>query len=143
MTISVFNRQRAIRFDLRAVRRLAERALAEVLATPDGRDFPKLEIVEVTIVSDAAIAAAHEQFMQISGPTDVITFHHGEILISADMARHNAFRYHQPLERELALYVLHGLLHLAGFDDQARADAARMRRMQTRLLRAVLAESAA
>ena len=59
--------------------------------------------------------------MDIAGPTDVITFHHGEIVIGAQVAERQAAEYGEPLARELLRYLVHGLLHLAGHED-AEAD---------------------
>jgi probable rRNA maturation factor len=59
--------------------------------------------------------------MNIEGPTDVITFHHGEIVIGAEVANRQAAQYGEPLAREILRYLVHGLLHLAGHDD-AEAD---------------------
>ena len=141
MSIAVFNRQRKIRFDLRRVKQIANCALREEhvaeTAAP-GSAFSRLESIEVTIVSDGKIAAIHEQFMRIPGATDVITFEHGEIVISAETALKNAERFSQPVEHELALYIIHGLLHLRGYNDQNPSDAARMRDLQERVLKKCL-----
>jgi probable rRNA maturation factor len=84
-----------------------------------GDDAPLAELteVELTIVRDAEIAEVHGQFLADPTPTDVITFQHGEILASADTAAAVAATHgHEPL-RELALYFIHGLLHLHGHTD--------------------------
>lgn len=73
--------------------------------------------VEVTLVDDETSARVHQQFMNIGGATDVITFHHGEIVIGAEVARRQAEEYGEPLLREIYRYLVHGLLHLAGHDD--------------------------
>ncbi len=139
--ITVANRQRKVRVDLPWLRRCAALALEKCLPEcGDGRfALRALAEVEVTIVSDAAIARVHRDFMELDGPTDVITFEHGEIVISAETARAHAAAYRQRLEAELALYTIHGLLHLNGFDDRTRAAAAQMRRVQGRLLQCCLA----
>ena len=72
--------------------------------------------------------------MNESGPTDVITFQHGEIFISAETARRNAQRFGNALARELRLYVVHGLLHLHGFDDRDESNARKMEIVQRRIL---------
>lgn len=140
--ITVANRQRTVRFDVRWLRRLAAIALRECLGEcADGRHaLAALPEIEVTIVSDRTIARVHEQFMAIAGATDVITFDHGEIVISAETALKHAAAYGQRLEAELALYTIHGLLHLNGFDDTTRAAAAQMRRVQSRVLKTCLAQ---
>ncbi len=97
-----------------------------------------LDEVEVAIVSDRVIADVHRRFMNIPGPTDVITFEHGEIVASAQTAALYARQYGHGVDRELALYIIHGLLHLNGYDDHTRSDAARMGRTQQRILQACL-----
>jgi probable rRNA maturation factor len=96
-----------------------------------------LHEVGVLLVSDRRMAALHQQFMNIAGPTDVLTFQHGEIFISVDTARANAKRFRTSLLHELQLYLVHGLLHLHGHDDTTPAEAKRMQTAQERLLAAV------
>ena len=138
--ITVQNRQRKVRFDLAWLRTFADRALAACIVHTAGNDAVLLQLpsVEVSILSDAAIAGVHRRFMQIEGPTDVITFGHGEILISAETAKRYAKEYGQKLEAELGLYIIHGLLHLNGFDDIKSADAKKMHRLQHRILEDLL-----
>lgn len=142
MKISVHNRQRALRVNLPWLRRIAEVALRHSAGhSADGRfALCELEEVEISIVSDRVIADVHQRFMDIPGATDVITFAHGEIVMSAQTAQHYAAHYGQPLDHELALYIIHGLLHLNGYEDATPREAARMQRLQQRLLRACLAE---
>jgi probable rRNA maturation factor len=137
--IHLYNRQRAVRFDLSWLRRLAPLALAECVAeTAPGAPLASLAEIEVTFVSDRAIAGVHRRFMNIPGATDVLTFEHGEIVISAPTAARYALEYAHPLEHELGLYIIHGLLHLAGHDDRAEPAAARMKKTQNAILRRVL-----
>jgi len=63
-------------------------------------------------------------------------------LISADTALANSARFGQPLEHELGLYVIHGLLHLNGHDDLDPRAARKMRQVQTVVLQTVLSQSA-
>ncbi|MEM9238316.1 MAG: rRNA maturation RNase YbeY [Verrucomicrobiota bacterium] len=76
----------------------------------------------------------HDQFMGIAGATDVITFEHGEIVIGVEVARRQAKDYGEPEERELFRYLVHGLLHLAGHEDEKEADRKRMEEAQERLV---------
>ena len=76
--------------------------------------------------------------MNERGPTDVITFQHGEIFISAEMARRNARRFGNSLVRELRLYIVHGLLHLQGFDDREPRKARKMEALQRKILAKVM-----
>lgn len=136
--VRIANRQRALRLDLARIRRIVRAALPLCLEEhgPLPPVLGKLGEVEVAIVSPAAMSRVHAGFLGIEGPTDVITFPYGEILVCAAVAEENAARYGQPPDDELALYVIHGLLHLNGFDDLESAPARRMRARQAKILNA-------
>jgi probable rRNA maturation factor len=133
--ISVANRQRRVRLDLPWLRRFAVIALEECLPVSGDDRFAlrELEEVGVAIVSDRRIAEIHVEFMDIAGPTDVITFEHGDIVISAEKAQAYAQQYAQPVNHEVALYIVHGLLHLNGFDDREPRARRRMHAVQARI----------
>jgi len=84
------------------------------------------------------MAALHKEFCGLAGPTDVLTFQHGEIVISAETAARQARIFHSSLATEIQLYLLHGLLHLAGFDDVTTQQRKRMQRLQDKLLAAAI-----
>jgi probable rRNA maturation factor len=84
------------------------------------------------------MAALHKKFCGRPAPTDVLTFQHGEIVISAETAARQARIFHNNLVSEMQLYLLHGLLHLAGFDDVAPDARKRMHQMQKKLLASAL-----
>jgi len=88
-------------------------------------------------VSDEVIAQVHVDFMDIPGATDVITFSHGEIVISAETARSYGEEYGNSFERELMLYIIHGLLHLAGHEDEDVLERENMEKIQTFILEQV------
>jgi probable rRNA maturation factor len=135
MRIQVHNRQRKIRIDLGALRAFAANALGEVLGLMRERSaLASLPSVDVYLVSDRTIAELHRRFMQIAGPTDVITFQHGEIFISPETTRRNARRFAIDAATELERCLLHGLLHLHGYDDSTSAAARMMERVQEQLL---------
>ncbi len=114
----------------------AEGALPAVIATAAVSDAPihQLDIIEISLVSDETIAKVHGDFMGDPTPTDVITFQHGEILISLDTARRQAAENGEPYEREVLRYMVHGLLHLAGWDDREEAERKEMHRVQEMIL---------
>ncbi len=120
-------------------RRVARHALPLVKAEATSADAALLQVeeVEISFVTDEAIAAVHGEFMDDPTPTDVITFHHGEILISLDTAKRQAAEHQVPWERETALYIIHGLLHLAGWDDREEAERKKMHEVQDRILSGV------
>jgi len=119
---------------------LADAALPDCIASPaiEG-EIPLADLaeVEISVVSDESIAAVHGQFMADPTPTDVITFHHGEILVSWDTAGRRALEFDHPALRELLLYVIHGLLHLNGHDDRDFEERRRMHAVQDRILATV------
>ena len=134
--IAVRNLQRKVSVDVVDLEKFAQKAVKLCLDLPRKKEIEleKLPQISVLIVSDRKIAELHRQFMNEPGPTDVITFQHGEIFISAEMARRNSGRFANPLARELRLYIIHGLLHLHGFDDRDPASARKMEAAQRKML---------
>ena len=139
MEIHVTNRQRAIAVDLRALQKFALAALPVCLEQCGSAHavLAGLEEVAVVLVSDRRSATLHEQFLDEPGPTDVITFAHGEIVIGCGVARAQAAEHRETLSRELCRYIVHGLLHLNGYEDKDPAASARMWEVQERILRRV------
>ncbi len=134
--ITVRNLQRKMPVDVVDLKMFARKAAELCLRLPRRKktDLAQLREISVLIVSDRKIASLHRQFMNESGPTDVITFQHGEIFVGVESARRNARRFGNAFERELRLYVVHGLLHLHGFDDRNAASARRMQVVQRKIL---------
>src|SRR2546421_7052161 len=93
--ISIRNLQRNIRADVVDLEKFAAKAVKLCLDLPREKatELEQLPAISVLIVSDRKIASLHQRFMNESGPTDVITFQHGEIFISGEMARRNARRF--------------------------------------------------
>lgn len=130
---------------LRWLKKLAQAALPRCQAAAKSADAPllHLEDIEITLVTDEAIARVHDEFLEDASPTDVITFHHGEILVSTDTAARAAPEHGQSLDEELGLYIIHGLMHLGGWEDEKPEEAAAMAAAQATVLRQSLAELAA
>jgi probable rRNA maturation factor len=138
--ISVRNLQRKIGVNGGELETFADSAVQRCLRLRKRKrsDLRKLREVFVWLISDRRIAVLHRQFLGKSGPTDVLTFQHGEIFISVETARRHARAFGNSLTRELELYIIHGLLHLQGFDDQTPGEARKMRAAQEKILRAAL-----
>ena len=133
--ISVTNRQRKVACQPDELGRFARRAVSLCLHERSrGTGLSSLEQIQVLLVSDRRISQLHRRFMGIDGPTDVITFQHGEIFISAETARRQAQTHRTSLEHELRLYLVHGLLHLQGLDDRSPADRRLMEVAQERIV---------
>jgi len=97
--------------------------------------------VSVVLIDDAEIGRVHGEFMNDPAPTDVITFpygDHGEILISVETAERQALEYGTSFERELTLYLVHGLLHLCGYEDTTNAGCQVMEEAQEEIVGKVL-----
>jgi probable rRNA maturation factor len=141
--LSLYDRQSAHALPLAQLQAWAEQALPLCLAeaaVPSGSEgqapdvLAQLDEVEICFIDDAAIADVHESFMGDPTPTDVITFHHGEILISTETAARQATAHGQSFDREVFRYLVHGLLHLRGHTDADPALRAAMHQVQERIV---------
>lgn len=102
--------------------------------------------VRVRVVDDGAMAAAHERYAGTPGPTDVLTWDLGaggrealdcDLLVCVDEARRQAAARGHGVERELLLYIVHGVLHCLGHDDHDAASAAAMHAREDEVLEAI------
>ncbi|HEY2363091.1 MAG TPA: rRNA maturation RNase YbeY [Candidatus Angelobacter sp.] len=90
--------------------------------------------VDILISSNKRLRELNRRFRRKDKPTDVLSFPRssgGDIAISAQIALENAKRYGHSLASELNILVLHGMLHLAGYDHES--DNGRMARAESRL----------
>ena len=136
IAITVRNLQRSIKVNVVALEKFARQALVECLRIRKKArtELSRLRAVTVLLVSDRRMSWLHRRFLGKSGATDVLTFQHGEIVISVETAARNARRFRTSLSADLRLYLVHGLLHLQGFDDQTVSQAKKMVSEQNRIL---------
>jgi len=136
--ISVRNLQRKIPVNVGELEKFAVGAVQRCLQLRKQKriDLRKSREIFVWLISDRRLAMLHRKFLGEPGPTDVLTFQHGEIFISVETAQRNARAFGNSLMRELKLYIVHGLLHLDGFDDQTPVEAREMNAAQEKILRA-------
>lgn len=147
--ISIANRHPKLRFDRRAVERVIAALDANHAAiAPRQPAIPAGEL-SLVFLTDAALAQLHADFLGDPTTTDVITFEGnpalgsaGEICVSADTAAAYAQAHGRNFSDELTLYLVHGWLHLAGYDDLQPAKKRAMRRAEARAMR-VLARAGA
>jgi len=81
--------------------------------------------------------ALNKKYLKHDYVTDVLAFElteESEIVVCPLVARANAKRYRTSTAREIILYVIHGILHLAGYDDHNAKDKMQMRRVENELL---------
>lgn len=102
--------------------------------------------INIIFCSDPSILEINNQFLGHDYYTDIITFDYcggrdisGELYISIDTVKANAEEYEQPFETELHRVIIHGILHLLGWDDHCEEDIAQMRAAEDSAL-ALLAE---
>lgn len=96
--------------------------------------------ISVAIVNSATIQQLHAEYLDDETPTDVLSFGlarrgdwlEGQIVACAEVAREVARRQGRSAEAELLLYLVHGMLHLVGYDDLTAKDARVMRRQELR-----------
>ncbi|HZZ72980.1 MAG TPA: rRNA maturation RNase YbeY [Pirellulales bacterium] len=127
LSLEISNAQAALAVDEASLRAAVESVLAAA-------GYEQAEI-SLAVVQDRRIHEVNRQFLQHDYPTDVISFLweqgsdrlEGEIVVSAETAVRCAAKWNWPAEHELLLYVVHGLLHLVGYDDTTPAAAAAMR----------------
>jgi probable rRNA maturation factor len=134
--IEVVNRQRRFKVDTEAWTTFAARALAAIGKSESS--------ATVAFVSDKRIRELNRQFRGIDKATDVLSFpaggpdelNLGDIAISAETAAKQAKENGLSFDGEIAQLILHGLLHLAGYDHET--DNGEMNRLELRLRRKLL-----
>jgi probable rRNA maturation factor len=105
---------------------------------------PPLRELSLALVGDRRMSELHVQFMDVAGPTDVLTFPldadargrvtAGEVVVCVPEARRRARREGTDWRAEALLYALHGLLHLCGHDDRTDRAYRRMHKTEDEIL---------
>jgi probable rRNA maturation factor len=137
--VTIARHHHRLRLDRRAITRVISTLDAQAGKFRGGCPAGELSLVFLT---DAGLARLHADFLADPSTTDVITFpgdaSHGvagEICLSADTAAAYARKHRRDFAAELTLYLVHGWLHLAGYDDLRPARKRVMRRAEARALR--------
>jgi probable rRNA maturation factor len=111
----------------------------------EGEDENDAEI-SLAFVDNPTIHQLNKRYLDHDEPTDVLSFPlsepgarklAGELVIGVEVAREQAANRGHDVSAELTLYVVHGLLHLCGYDDKAETEAARMRERERHYLRSL------
>ncbi|MCE5276921.1 MAG: rRNA maturation RNase YbeY [Planctomycetaceae bacterium] len=126
--------------------RVPRKAIATLVAFVARRQRARLGEVDVAVVDARQIAAVNRRYLRHAGATDVISFDlttpgqpiEAQIIVCGPLAVREARRRGIAPTHELLLYVLHGLLHVMGYDDQSADAAAAMAARQELLLREFL-----
>ncbi len=146
MPLRIENRQRVLKLDTPAVRRLVKLVLEDHGAS--GSDLT------VVFARDPFVRRLNASYRDVDRPTDVLAFSMmderppvvegeapepervlGDVVISIDRALEQAPRYNVSVEREVLKLVAHGVLHLLGHDHETPVERTKMRRLENRYLR--------
>lgn len=138
MDVYTFNHQKDLPIDPEAVQKLAQAVIAA-----EGQSFHEAAIHFVDV---AAISSLHGRYFNDPTPTDCISFPMdtmndegyrvlGEVFVCPQVAAEYAALHGGDPFQEMSLYVVHGLLHLMGYDDMSSEDRARMRQAEERHMR--------
>lgn len=128
LRVSIASPQELVRIDRGSIRAAAQAVL-------QGENV-KAARISVAFVDDATIHELNKRYLDHDEPTDVLSFPlsgpgaktlEGELVIGVEVAQRQASERGHPVETELVLYVIHGLLHLCGYDDRTREAALEMR----------------
>ena len=131
--VSIQNLQREAPVDAARMTRLARCAIRRLRIRERGT-------LSIAFIATRRMRALNHQFLRHDRPTDVLSFRYdgepivGEILIDPSQAKAYANRHNVPYAEELSRYVVHGLLHWLGHEDQTAAQQRAMRAMEDRLL---------
>jgi probable rRNA maturation factor len=134
--ISIHSPQEIVPLDRGRLREIA-RAVLEGEAVEDFE-------ISLAFVDNATIHRLNKQYLDHDEPTDVLTFPYsaahakkleGELVIGVEIAQEQAAERGHDVQAELALYVIHGLLHLCGYDDKAPGPEKEMRERERHYLR--------
>ncbi len=151
----IANRQRSRSVNTPLLRKMTAALLEKQLGIASCR-------LGVCLVGTTQITHLNETFLQQSGPTDVIAFDYGnapanhmhafdpcqpsqcelygEIYICVSEAIKQARRFNTSWQAELSRYLVHGVLHLLGYDDQTPASRRKMKKLEDKLLRQIARE---
>ena len=141
ISVDIRDDQKIFALNRRALRAFLKEAIRFLLPGKTCR-------LSIAFVEDGAIARLNARYLGENCPTDVLAFPMqegrslsgdiallGDVVISTQTARQNAKRFRSPFEAEVALYLVHGLLHLLGYRDKTSSQKQKMRRKEREVLR--------
>jgi len=141
MQILIENLQKKIPLNLLQIKKITKQILRY-----EGVKDSELSIVFVT---SQRIRALNQKFLHRNHATDVLAFDMrdpgeakdaslvGDIIISTDAAIQNAKTFKTSIEHELVLYVIHGILHILGYDDHTPKDVKKMRQREAGIIKKI------
>ena len=139
LTINISSSQTALR--------VPRKKIAAMVEFVSSAEAMQLDEVDIAVVASRRIAALNRRYLQHAGATDVLSFDLSapgggivvQVIVCAEMAVRQARLRRISPQRELMLYIVHGLLHVMGYDDTTPQAAEKMYARQEELLEAFLA----
>ena len=138
--IKIKNLQKKIKINRQSLKKLANRALK--FQGIDGREL------SILLVDDRAITDLNKRYLKKNSPTDVLAFRMaegkfayihpeilGDVVISLETAANRAGQFSTSSEQEAGLYLVHGILHLLGFEDKTASGKRKMKKIQKEILK--------
>jgi probable rRNA maturation factor len=128
--------------------RVGRKAIAELVAFVSAAEGYPIADADIAVVDSAKMAELNRRYLRHSGATDVLSFDLSEapkiglsvqLIVCGDVAAAEAAARGLTPSRELLLYVVHGLLHVMGYEDESIRGSVRMRARQEELLAQFLA----
>ena len=143
MAIEIINQQKRIPLKTLPIKKTVQKIL-KILKVSDAN-------LSIAFVTDQKIKFLNKKFLNRDHTTDVIAFDYarhqkpdtrhkridGEIVISVTTAFRNAKRFNTTPKNELALYAIHGILHLLGYNDHSATDKKKMRKKEQELMKQI------
>ncbi len=100
--------------------------------------------INIILTGDETLLELNKQFLNRNYYTDILTFDYsngekisGDLYISVERIEENSKKFHEKNEKELIRVIIHGILHLIGFDDKNRKEQVIMRRMEEKCMKMI------
>jgi probable rRNA maturation factor len=119
--------------------------IKEILKDPVFKDVPKNSYLSITIIDNKEIKELNKTYRNIDKSTDVLSFSYseilpnefilGEIILSLEMMIENAREYGLSIGEEILQLIIHGMLHLIGYDHETKEEEKEMKYHEKRLMK--------
>jgi probable rRNA maturation factor len=135
--ISVYNKQKSLKISSPSVK--------EVVATTLSFYNASCDEIAIHFISTSSICKLHQEFFNDPAPTDCISFPYdpagspgcflGEVFVCPETARDYVEKKGKDVYEEVMLYIVHGILHLLGWDDLEESDRKKMKKEERRVMK--------
>ncbi|MBD3282414.1 MAG: rRNA maturation RNase YbeY [Candidatus Portnoybacteria bacterium] len=98
----------------------------------------KKEEISIAFVGKEKITELNKKHRNRNHPTDVLAFDYGEIIICIDQAEKQAKENKHSLKKELAILIIHGMLHIAGYEDETEKEYNQMHKKQKEIIKKII-----